>query len=97
MKRRYRTRAAPKGGRKRPIRKGQRGQGFLSSLKKIANNPPVRQIGKTALRKAREYTSQLYNLGTRKKKKQNCKKDFTIKRCNKLIKTLLQNTGASNS
>ena len=34
MKRRYRTRAAPKGRRRRPIRKGQRGQNFLSSLQK---------------------------------------------------------------
>ena len=83
MKRRYRTRAAPKGGRKRPIRKGQRGQGFLSSLKKVANNPPVRQIGKTALRKAREYTSQLYNLGPRKTK-------------NKTARKILQSNAATN-
>ena len=34
MKRRYRTRAAPKGRRRRPIRKGKRGRGFLSSLEK---------------------------------------------------------------
>ena len=34
MKRRYRTRAAPKGRRRRPIRKGQRGRNFLSSLQK---------------------------------------------------------------
>ena len=33
MKRRYRIRAAPKGRRKKTIRKGQRVQGFLSSLK----------------------------------------------------------------
>ena len=34
MKRRYRTRASPKTRRRRPIRKGQIGWGFLSSLKK---------------------------------------------------------------
>ena len=34
MKKRYRIRAAPKGRRRRPITKGQRGWGFLSSLKK---------------------------------------------------------------
>ena len=34
MKRKYKTRAAAKGRRRRPVRKGQRGQGFLSSLKK---------------------------------------------------------------
>ena len=34
MKRRYRIRAAPKDRRRRPIRKGQRVRGFLSSLKK---------------------------------------------------------------
>ena len=34
MKRSYRTRAAPKGRRRRPTRKGQRGRGFSSSLKK---------------------------------------------------------------
>ena len=34
MKRRHRIRAAPKGRRRRPIRKGKKVQGFLSSLKK---------------------------------------------------------------
>ena len=34
MKRRYRTRAALQGRGRRPLRKGQSGQGFLSSLKK---------------------------------------------------------------
>ena len=48
MKRRYRAKAAPRGRIRRPIRKGKRGWGFLSSLKKIAKNPLVRQIGKTA-------------------------------------------------
>ena len=33
MKRKYKRRAAPK-GRRRPVRTGQRGQDFLSSLKK---------------------------------------------------------------
>ena len=34
MKKRYRTKAARKGRRRRPIRKGQRCWGFLSNLKK---------------------------------------------------------------
>ena len=34
MKRRYKRKAAPKGRRRRPVRKGQRGQSFLISLKK---------------------------------------------------------------
>ena len=34
MKRKYKRRAAPKGRRRRPVRKGQRGQGFRSRLKK---------------------------------------------------------------
>ena len=38
MNRRYRRRAAPKGRTRRPMRKGQRGWGFFSTLKKIANN-----------------------------------------------------------
>ena len=66
MKRRYRKRAASKGRRRGPIRKGQKGWGFLRSLKTIAKNPPVRKIGKTVLRKAIYYTPQLYNLGTSK-------------------------------
>ena len=33
MRRMYKTRAAPKGRRRRPIRKRQKGRGFLSSLK----------------------------------------------------------------
>ena len=65
-KRRYRTRAALKDRRRRPIRKGQRGRCFLSSLKKIAKNPLVRQIEKTALKKAVDYAPQLCNIGTSK-------------------------------
>ena len=34
VKRSYRIRASPKGRRRRPTRKGQRGQGLSSSLKK---------------------------------------------------------------
>ena len=35
MKRRYRTRIAPKGRRRKtPVRAGQRGQGFYSNFKK---------------------------------------------------------------
>ena len=66
MKRKYKRRAAPKGRRRRPVRKGQRGRGFLSSLKKIGNNPTVRQLGKMPLKKAINYAPQLYNSGTSK-------------------------------
>ena len=75
MKRRYRRRAAPK-GRRRPIRKGQRGRGFLSSLKKTAKNPLVRQIGKIALKIAVDYAPQLYNLGTSKIKNKTARKIY---------------------
>ena len=34
MKRKYKRRAARKGRRRRPVRKRQRGRGFLNSLKK---------------------------------------------------------------
>ena len=34
MKRKYKRRAGPKGRKRRPVRKGQWGRGFLSSLKK---------------------------------------------------------------
>ena len=34
MKRKCKRRAARKGRRRRPVRKGQRGRGFLNSLKK---------------------------------------------------------------
>ena len=43
IKRKYKWRAAPKGRKRRPVRKGQRGRGFLSSFKKITNNPTVGQ------------------------------------------------------
>ena len=66
MRRQNRRRVATKGRRRRPLRKGQRGRGFLSSLKKIAKNPLVRQIRKTALKTALKYEPQLYNLGTSK-------------------------------
>ena len=74
MKRKYKRRAAPKGGRRRPVRKKQRGCGFLSSLKKKANNPIVRQLGKNALEKAINYAPQLYNLGTSKIKNKTARK-----------------------
>ena len=66
MRRQNRRRVAPKGRRRRPLRKGQRGRVFLSSLKKIAKTPLVRQIGKTALKTALNYEPQLYNLGRSK-------------------------------
>ena len=34
MKRKFKTRAAPKGRRRKTVKRRQRGQGFLSSLKK---------------------------------------------------------------
>ena len=51
LKRKYKRRAVSKGRRRRAITKGQRGRDFLSSLKKIAKKPLVRQIGKTPLKK----------------------------------------------
>ena len=42
MKKIYKTRVAVKGRRRRPVRKGQRGQGFLNSLKNSQKS-----IGKT--------------------------------------------------
>ena len=89
MKRRYRTRAAPKGRRRRPVRKGQRGGGFLRSLKKIAKNPLVSQIGKAALKKAVNYAPQLYNRRTNKIKNKKARKilksDAATNLLNKLI------------
>ena len=37
---------------------------------KIANNPTVRKVGKTALKKAIKSAPQIYNLGASKNKKQ---------------------------
>ena len=84
MKRKCKRRAAPKSRRKRSVRKGQRDQGFLTSLKKRAKNPLVRQIGETALKKALNYAPQLYNLGTSKIK-------------NKTARKILQSDAATNS
>ena len=85
---RKKKRAASKGRRRRLVTKGQKGQGFLSSFKKIANNATVRQLGKTALKKAINYAPQLYNLGTSKIEK-NSKKDFTTRHSCKLIKNFV--------
>ena len=73
MKRRHRARVAPRDRIRRPIEKG-RGWGFLSSLEKIAKNPLVRQIGKTALKKAVDYAPQLDNVGTCKIKNKTARK-----------------------
>ena len=81
MKRKYKRKAAPKD--RTPIRKGQRGQGFLSGLKQIAKNPLVKQIGKTALKEAINYAPQLCNLRTSKIK-------------NKTGKEILQSDAATN-
>ena len=83
MKRKYKRRAAPKSRRRRPVRKGQRGRGFLSSLRKVAKNPLVRQIGKTALEKSINYAPELYNLGKSKIK-------------NKTVRKILQSDAATN-
>ena len=81
MKRNYKKRAAPKSRRGRPVRKGQRGRGFLS--RKIAKNPLVRQMGKTALEKSINYAPELYNLGKSKIK-------------NKTVRKILQSDAATN-
>ena len=52
LRKQYKRRAAPKGSRRRVVRKQrQRGRGIFSSLNKIANNPMVRKLGNTALKK----------------------------------------------
>lgn len=66
MRRTYKRRAAPLSRRRRAPRKGQRGRGFLSSLKKIASNPTVRALGKTAFKKAIQYAPKPYGLETSK-------------------------------
>ena len=73
MKRKYKRRVAPKGRRRRPVRKGQRGRVFHSSFKE-ANNPTVRQLGKTALKKAINYAPQLHNSGKSKMKNKTARK-----------------------
>ena len=63
LARRYRGRVAT-GRRKRPPRKGQRGSGFFDTLKKIAKNPLVKQLGK----KAPTYAPKLYKYAQAKLK-----------------------------
>ena len=63
LARRYRGRVAT-GRRKRPPRKGQRGSGFFDTLKKIARNPLVKQLGK----KAPTYAPKLYKYAQAKLK-----------------------------
>ena len=94
VKRRYRTRAAPKGKRRRPIRKGQRGRGFLSSLKKIAKNLLLRQIGKTALKKAIDYAPQFSNLGTSKIKNKTTRKILQSDASTNLLNNLVTKYGS---
>ena len=74
-------RAAPKGRRIRPIRKGV-GAFLVAEKKKRSKNPLLRQIGKTALKKAIDCALQLYKLGTSKIKNETAR----IRRCYKLIK-----------
>ena len=57
MKRSYRTRAAPKGRRRRPTRKGQRGRGLSSSLKKPTRKTDRKNYHKESV----DYAPQLYN------------------------------------
>ena len=75
MKRRHRTRTAPKGRKRRPKRKGQRGWGFLSYLKKNSKKSTRKtNRKKTALKKAVDYAPQLNNLGTSKIKNKTARK-----------------------
>ena len=94
MKKRYRTRAAPKGRRRRPIRKGKRGRGFLSSLKKIAKNPLVRQTEKTALKKSVDYSPQLCNIGTSKIKNKTARKILQSDAATNLLNDLVTKYGS---
>ena len=60
LRRQYKRRDAPKGRRIRAVRKGrQRDRGFSSSLKKFANNPLVKKIGKAALKKNKLCTATI--------------------------------------
>ena len=75
MKRRYRIRTAPKGRKRRPKRKGQRGWGFLSYLTKNSKKSTCKtNRKKTALKKAVDYAPQLNNLGTSKRKNKTARK-----------------------
>ena len=60
MKRRYRTRAAPKGKRRRPIRKGQRGRGFLSSLKKNSKKSTLKTNRKNCSKKSHRLCTSIF-------------------------------------
>ena len=59
MKRRYRTRAAPKGRRRRPIRKGQRGWGFLSSLKQNSKKSTRKTNRRNCSKKSRRLCTSI--------------------------------------
>ena len=85
MKRQNRRRVPPKGRRRRPLRKGQRGRVFLSSLKKIAKNPLVRQIGKEP---------QLYNLRTSKIKNKPARKILQSDTATNLLNNLVTKYGS---
>ena len=63
MASRYRGRVAA-GRRRRPPRKSQRGSRFFDTLKKIAKNPLVKQLGK----KAPTYAPKLYKYAQAKLK-----------------------------
>ena len=94
MRRKYTRRAARRGRRRRPVRKGHRDWGFLSSLRKISKNPLVRQIGKTALKKAQNYAQQLYNLGTNKIKNKTARKILQSDAATNLVNNIVTKYGS---
>ena len=73
VKRRYRGRVVA-GRRRRPLRKGQRGSGFFDTLKKLAKNSLVKQLGKKAL----TYAPKLYKYDASKVKKKTARKILNL-------------------
>ena len=69
MARRYRGGVAA-GRTRKPPRKGQRGSRYFHTLKKIAKNPLVKQLGKKAL----TYTPKLHKYGASKVKNKTARK-----------------------
>ena len=59
---------------KKTSENGAKRSRFSQQFKKIADNPTVRQLGKTALKKAINYAPQLYNLGASKIKNKTARK-----------------------
>ena len=68
MNRTYKTKAVPKGKRRKQLQQG--GQGIFSTLKKIAKNPLVKNIAKKCL----EYAPGVYHNLTKRVKNKTLKR-----------------------